>query len=69
MIIGFFLLKWSCVINLVGKGIGFGCVFYIMGVMRVMKNNEYEGVIGLVIMILIVILICLFGLLFVMMFM
>ena len=67
-ITGPLLLKWSRVTNSVGKGIGFGCASHIMGVMRAMKNNEHEGVIGSVTMTLTAILTCLLGPLFAMMF-
>ncbi|MGG2094627.1 LrgB family protein [Bacillus sp. S13(2024)] len=63
-ITGPLLLKWSRVTNSVGKGIGFGCASHIMGVMRAMKNNEHEGVIGSVTMTLTAILTCLLGPLF-----
>ncbi|PGV79526.1 LrgB family protein [Bacillus cereus] len=68
-ITGPLLLEWSRVTNSVGKGIGFGCASHIMGVMRAMKNNEHEGVIGSVTMTLTAILTCLLGPLFAMMFM
>ncbi|PEB50356.1 hypothetical protein CON65_03480 [Bacillus pseudomycoides] len=68
-ITGPILLKWSRVTNSVGRGIGFGCASHIMGVMRAMKNNENEGVIGSVTMTLTAILTCLLGPLFASMFM
>lgn len=58
------LLKWSRVTNSVGKGISFGCASHILGVMRAMKNNEHEGVIGSVTMTLTAILTCMLGPLF-----
>ncbi|HDX9577275.1 LrgB family protein [Bacillus cytotoxicus] len=63
-ITGPLLLKWSRVTNSVGIGIGLGCASHIMGVMRAMKNNENEGVIGSVTMTLAAILTCLLGPLF-----
>ncbi|PGZ97941.1 hypothetical protein COE51_12560 [Bacillus pseudomycoides] len=63
-ITGPLLLKWSRVTNSIGKGIGFGCAAHIMGVMRAMKNNEHEGVIGSVTMTLTAILTCVLGPLF-----
>lgn len=58
------LLRWSRITNSIGKGISFGCASHILGVMRAMKNNEHEGVIGSVTMTLTAVLTCILGPLF-----
>lgn len=53
VIIGLIVFKFFSIISMIGKGVGMGCVLYIIGVSCFVKEGEKEVIIGLVMMIVI----------------